>query len=396
MMRSRATTGPTRPYLTAMIALCGALSLFMLVSLIAAPGRLNSDFMAFWAYPRFIAAHDPAALYDSAQLQAFEQQLYAGFHSFYPYLYPPTLLLTLSWLRALPFGAAELAWGALGIGALALACRAAFPGHARVVLAALLASPAALLCLATGETGLFTTALLLAGFAALPRAPLLAGLWFGLLTLKPQLGVMLPFFLLARREVKAILAACLTALVLNGASALIYPARLWRLWWRTLPAYQDSYFHAAKALNLNILITPSANIVALGGSIGLAWAVQMLCALAMAGVVIWAARRAPYRLAVAVTLVAGFLAQPHAYAYDSIAVVAALALALEARPGAIWVALGMATYLAPLLLLSPWHRAFIDAPLLAACLTGIITLAFAARNGADSNHEPDPLLPPLA
>ena len=382
MMPPPATTSPARSIVTTLVAASLALTLATLAGLLAGHARLNTDFMAFWSFPRFIAANPPVQLYDAAALLAFQQQLYPGFHSFYPYLYPPTLLLPLFWLKFLPFGPAELVWTGLGILALASGARAMFPARPWAALAALLACPAALLCAATGETAFFTTALLLAGFAWLPKRPALAGLWFGLLTLKPQLGVLIPFFLLARGEWRAMLAAGATALGLTALSCMVLPPDLWAHWWHTLPGYQSSYFKAAKTLNLNILVTPAANLVVLGASERAAWVAQAICGAAMVLLTIWAARRAPYRLAVAITLIATFLAQPHAYAYDSVAVIAALALAMEASPGPLALALGIAVYLAPWLLLSQMAHWFLYAPLLAACLPTLLALAFALRKSA--------------
>lgn len=392
MMQPPATTSFGRRLLGLLIIGGLTLNIALLGALLFSGTRLNSDFMAFWSYPRFVAENQPQALYDGAQLMAFQQHLYPGFHSFYPYLYPPTLLLPLYWLKFLPFGPAECIWTILGLAALWSGIRAAFPTRPLAVLAGLLASPAALICASTGETAFFTTALLLGGFACLPRRPILAGLWFGLLTLKPQLGVLIPFFLLARWEWRAIFSACATALIVNGLSLVFLPAEMWTLWWQTLPAYQANYFSSAQALNLNILVTPAANLIVLGASQTAAWAVQTFCGLAMILLTVWMARRAPYRLAVAAILLATFLAQPHAYAYDSIAAIAGLALALEAKP-APWMLLVFAlTFLFPWVLLSPLARHFLDAPLLAACLLSVLILARKAQNGADSGYEPDPLL----
>ncbi|MDE2240632.1 MAG: hypothetical protein KGJ73_11995, partial [Rhodospirillales bacterium] len=133
-----------------------------------------------------------------------------------------------------------------------------------------------------------------------------------------------------------------------------------------------------------IIVTPAANLVVLGASEKAAWIVQAICGALMIALTAWAARQAPYRLAVAITLIASFLAQPHAYAYDSVAVIAALALALEARPEIAALALGVVVYLAPLLLLSPLYHWFLYAPLLAACLPVLLALALAARKSAIS------------
>ena len=67
------------------------------------PRPLNSDFMAFWSFPRFAASHPIRQIYNAASLQAFQKTLYPGFGSFYPYLYPPTFLLPSWWLNFCSF-----------------------------------------------------------------------------------------------------------------------------------------------------------------------------------------------------------------------------------------------------------------------------------------------------
>jgi hypothetical protein len=264
-----------------------------------------------------------------------------------------------------------------------------FQRHRRVVLLALLASPAALINIATGETAFFTTALALAGFGLLPRRPVLAGIAFGLLTLKPQLGVLIPFFLLARGDWRAIIAAALTAGALAALSCLVFPPEMWRLWAQSLPQYQSNYFNAT-VLNLNIITTPAANLVVLGLAPHVAWAVQLLCGLGVAALVVWMTRRTAYHFAVAALLTGTFLAQPHAYAYDSVLIPAAMALCFSARlPG--WaMALGVLVYLMPLLLLTPYSHAFLYAAPLLLLLGGIAWLARGTAKGAELPHVPAP------
>lgn len=384
------TTDPRRLVITALLTVCGALSLFLLARLVLAGARLNSDFLAFWSFPRFAAGHDARLIYDAASLQAFQKTLYPGFGSFYPYLYPPTLLLPIWWLKFLPFGWAELLWSLAGLLLLAASVPLLFTRHRLAVLAGLLASPAALINIATGETAFFTTALALAGFGLLPRRPVLAGIAFGLLTLKPQLGVLIPIFLLARGEWRAIAAACLTAGALAALSCLVLPPDMWRLWVQTLPRYQTDYFNAT-SLNLNIIATPAANLVVLGLAPKLAWTVQLACGLGVAALVTWMARRAPYPLAVAALLTGTFLAQPHAYAYDSVMIPAAMALCLGERIPAYALALGVLVYGAPWLLLTPYSHCFLYAFPLAALFVVIVRLARQGGTSAELIHVPDPV-----
>ncbi len=382
-MPTQPTTGPAYKLCIAVVSACAALNLLALGYLLFTHTRLNCDFMAFWSFPRFAATHPIAQIYDATALQAFQQALYPGFDSFYPYLYAPTMLLPLWWMKAVSYGWAEIIWTVAGIAALAAAAPLAFPRTRWAVLAALLASPAALISASTGETAFFTTALLLTGFGALPTRPALAGIAFGLLTLKPQLGVLIPIFLLVRGEGRAIATASLTALALAGLSCIAFPPGLWLAWVHTLPQYQANYF-ASTGLNLNIIVTPAANLVALGVAPHIAWAVQTASFALVTVLMAWLARRGPYRLAVAALLTGTFLAQPHAYAYDSVALTAALAFCLPLRPAAWQLALAALIYLAPLMLLSPaWHW-FLYAVPEALLLTAITMLALRTPRGANS------------
>lgn len=325
---------------------------------------MNTDFLAFWSFPRFAAANPVAGLYDATALNQFQQALYPGFHSFYPFLYPPTLLLVTWWLRCFSYGVAELIWTVAGLAMLVAAAWVFFkPGERWLVIAAMLACPASLLNWVTGETAYFTTALLLLGFAALPERKILAGIAFGLLTLKPQLGVLIPFALLARGEWRTIFTAGIVALGLVALSCAVFPAGLWAAWAKTLPVYQAQYFANGSRLNLNIIVTPAANLVALGMAPKAAWLVQVAAAVLVAGAVWRLFRRGPYDLAVAALLVGSFLAVPHAYAYDSISLTAAMGLTLRylTPPDAGMVVLGLAIYLGPLLLLTPAYHWFVNA-----------------------------------
>jgi hypothetical protein len=341
------------------------LNVTLLAMMLVADVRLNSDFMAFWSFPRFVEGHDPRLIYDAQALMGFQRDLYPGFGSFYPYLYPPTLLLVTSWLGWLPYGVALVVWNVAGVVALALAVTAMFPGKRWQVLAVLLGSPVAVITASTGETAFFTTALMVAGYGWLEKRPWASGVAFGVLTLKPQLGVLVPFVLLARGEWRTILAALLVAGALIVLSCVVYPAELWRLWWETLPKYQGEYFDAT-VLNLNIIVTPAANLVVLGVGQKIAWVVQALVSTGLVGLVWWAARRGSVEAVAALAMAASFIAQPHAYAYDTVALSGVLVWWLS-RGAVTWPRLGLAglVYMGPWVLLSPWHLWFLYSPVIA-------------------------------
>jgi hypothetical protein len=380
-------TATSRLAITGVVGFSAAVNLVVALWAVVTRPALNTDFLAFFSFPRFAAAHPVAQIYQAAKLQDFQQALYPGFHSFYPFLYPPTFLLVGWWLKFCSFPVAQGIWTAAGALLLLLACWVFFAPARRFAMVAMLASPASLINFMTGETAYFTSALLLFGCGTLRRFPVWAGVAFGLLTLKPQLGVLVPFALVACGQWRAIWAAAAVTAGLIALSCLAFPPGLWLVWARTLPVYQAQYF-SGSGLNLNILVTPAANLVALGASPAAAWAVQLAASVAVACGVFWCFRRARWPLALAALLCGGFLAVPHAYAYDTIPLSAALAL-LPARGWAkpTVLLLAAAVYLAPLLLLSPWHHWFFYAPLEMLLFGAIIGLALTDSKRAELAHE---------
>jgi hypothetical protein len=95
-------------------------------------------------------------------------------------------------------------------------------------LAIVLVSPAALLCVLSGQSSLLTTAALLAIFALLDERPIGAGVLIGLLTVKPQLGILFPFALIASGRWKVFCWAALTAVSLLLASVAIGGVESWQ------------------------------------------------------------------------------------------------------------------------------------------------------------------------
>lgn len=59
-------------------------------------------------------------------------------------------------------------------------------------------------------------------FAFLDRRPLLAGLLVGLLTIKPQFGVLIPVLLIASGRWRVFTVATVTALALAAAAVMLF------------------------------------------------------------------------------------------------------------------------------------------------------------------------------
>ncbi len=289
------------------------------------------DFFGLWSFARFAGTHPPASLYQPATLSAYQHTLVPDLIGFYPFPYPPDFLLFLWPFGALPYGAAEITWLALSASLFCIVVWFLLQNDWRWrcfgVVFTLLA-PASLVNATIGETGFFTSALLIGGFNLLPRKPVLAGILFGLLTLKPQLGVLVPVALLALGAWRSIAVAGFTALLLGGLSCVLFSPGLWVIWFHALSTYR-----AMEYQNLRDLFGEMTTIAAAAQSLGMAPAkaivLQIFVSILVALACFILFRRGPYRRAVAALLVGTYLASPHAYIYDSTGVAVALLLFAE-------------------------------------------------------------------
>ena len=105
----------------------------------------------------------------------------------------------------MPYLAAFAVWSLLGFTLFLVAAYAG--GVERKHLMFVAVAPAVAVNLFIGQNGFFFAALLICGLINLDRRPLLAGLCFGLLTIKPQLGLLLPVMLVLTQRWRVIAAA---------------------------------------------------------------------------------------------------------------------------------------------------------------------------------------------
>ena len=327
-----------------------------------APTSGRADFLGLWLFSHFAHTQPIIGLYTPSLLHDFQQPWLPDHHGFFPFAYPPHALLALWPLAYAPVPVAEAIWTALGLLAYAAALKLWFGRDlSPLILLAAIVSPASLLNTGLGETGFFTAALLLAGFAWLPTRPVLAGIAFGLLTMKPQLGVLVPFALLGARAWRGMATAAITACVLAAVSLAVFPASLWPGWITHLGDYQRLIASSGQRL-FATMGTIDAALLTVGLSPRLAWAAQLVCSLGIAALCLSAFRRAPYRLACCVLFAGVVVAAPHGYIYDAQTLVPALVTLLTVqqsqptRPRFGTQLLAVLVYLLPLDSLAPFGR----------------------------------------
>lgn len=194
---------------------------------VAPPGV---DFVAHWAAGQLVNSGHPALPYDIQVHRAAE--LTAGpVKGLLPFPYPPPFLFVTIPLALLPFPVALAFWLVVTGTFYVLAIRKFLP--LRFSLAVPPALPTALI----GQNAFLTTGLMAAGLSTMARRPFLGGAILGLLIIKPQLGLLLPFALLAGREWKAIGGATASVLIALAAAALAFGLPTYQAFLEIIPVY---------------------------------------------------------------------------------------------------------------------------------------------------------------
>ena len=139
-------------------------------------------------------------------------------------------------LGLMPYLPAYIAWCVVGIGLYLFACSSAIPRERLLFLAV---APGVAVCIFFGQNGFYTAALLIGGLLSLDRRPVLAGVLFGILTLKPQLGMLLPMILLLERRWLTIASTVVTTAVLVVATSMLFGWHVWIEFWQKIVPQQQ-------------------------------------------------------------------------------------------------------------------------------------------------------------
>ncbi|MBI2256320.1 MAG: DUF2029 domain-containing protein [Proteobacteria bacterium] len=289
----------------------------------------HRDFGVFWTASTLLWRGEVLQLFDPAAFKAALTQVMGPDFPYLPFPYPPHSLFVLGPLSLLPYLLSLSLWLALTFGAMALALWQRLAQRRAMVLGLLLC-PASAVNMAGGQNGFLSAALLGAGLLCLERRQILAGLCIGFLSYKPQLGLLLPFLLIAGGYWRAFITAGATVTVLVLLSALSFGPETWLFYLTKSGPYQaeiaqhwtgrfqfmsPTYFMAGRLLALPL---------------PLAWALQITASLLASVGAIWAFRQpASHALKAAIAMVAVFLVSPYALTYDLTIVSAAILLAFS-------------------------------------------------------------------
>jgi hypothetical protein len=291
---------------------------------------LAADFVAFWAAGKLVLEGNAADAYDwTIHKDIAVAATGVDFSGHFAWLYPPTFLPVVAMLALMPYAWALLAWAGIGIAAYLAAVRTIY-GTWNATIAAL-AWPAVLWNVIVGQNGLIVAALLGAGLALVEKRPALAGILFGLLTFKPQFGLLIPIALVAGGYWRVIAWAVASTLVLAAASAGAFGVNSWVSFFQSLTTTSSAVFgEGLSGFHKVQSIYGYARL--LGGSSAAAWLAQGAFVTALGAGVAWLWRsRTDFDVRATALAAATIAASPYAFMYDMAAL--GIPLAFLGRTG---------------------------------------------------------------
>jgi arabinofuranan 3-O-arabinosyltransferase len=289
------------------------------------------DFVAVHAAGKLALSGHAASAYDWPAHRVAETVSLAHPVSWKDYLgwhYPPPFLFAAAALAMLPYLVAFLAWSAVTLPLYMLAMQRIV---ARGWLAAL-AFPATFYNISVGQNGFLTAALAAGSLALLEEQPILAGVLLGLLTYKPQFGILFPFALAAGGYWRSFAVAAATAMAMVLASWLVFGSEAWIAFVHSVPVTVDAVF--VRGLEGWSKLNSVYGICRwLGADAAVAGGAQIALTLALVvGIVALWRGNTPFPRKAAALLTATLLATPYVYIYDFPILAAGIAFLYGEKP----------------------------------------------------------------
>ena len=282
---------------------------------------VGRDFLNFWMYGRAAWGPDPAQFYDPSVYNAVLTALLGPDYPGQNWSYPPSVMLV-----AAPFGRfgyfpALLCWTMLGLGIFVAVMRRFVDDHRLLI--PILFSPAAVFCLMSGQSSFLTAAMLFVALSCLDRRPYLAGILIGLLTLKPQLGLLFPIVLAVSGRWRVFVVAGIVTAFIVALTAALFGPEVWSDFIsKGIPVQNNMVLADPERVATPFYPTIFMNIRGLDTSYATAMTVQ-LCFTALAiGAVVYAYRfrkDCDPQLLMALFLSCSVFGTPYMLAYDTLA-----------------------------------------------------------------------------
>jgi hypothetical protein len=273
----------------------------------------------------------PAQAYDWViQKQVEVELLGQDFVGYFAWHYPPPFLFVASLLAQFPYPVAFIGWLAVSILPYLAVMRVIVGRNFGFLLA--LGLPVVFSNIFVGQNGFLTAALIGATLYPLPLRPILSGICLGLLSYKPQYGLLFPVALIAAAQWRAFVAAGVTVVALAFVSWLAFGTESWQAFFHWTPMFSQAFLTEGKApwWKLHGIF---ALVRYFGGTEQLAWGFQWVLTASVAVVLalMWRSR-VPYTLKAAALAVGTLLTTPYLFMYDLMVLAIPVAFLLRIGP----------------------------------------------------------------
>lgn len=278
---------------------------------------VGRDFVNTWVGGELALTRNPQTHFSVDAYNALLAEKFGGRYPLHIWSYPPHLLL-LTWpLALMPYMMAYVLYCLVG---LIVYLAVVTDGQRRADhLLLLTLAPAVTVNIWCGQNGFVTTALLVGGLIVLDRRPILAGALFGVLSIKPQLGVLLPLMLALTGRWRTIVAAMITIVMLMALTNLAFGPDVWTAYMNDAMPVQTKVFLRDYENFMVHMPTAFMNARVAGLSLSFAAGLQALLSLCSAIAVAWTFwRRRDIDLSNALLVTATFLVTPYAFNYDMV------------------------------------------------------------------------------
>lgn len=273
---------------------------------------IGGDFSQFWAVSRILLTGVAADVYDNDKIFSMEKSI-AGVDYRNPVPYPPTNFFIVAPLALLPYIPSLILWVTVTFLVFLFMTYRNAPHPLTIWLT--LSFPGAFQNAIHGHNGFVTASILGLALLIIEKRPFTAGMLLGVLSFKPHLLVIIPFFLLVGRAWRTLAGMGASVLGLVIASAFLFGVESWYRFFEKIPFMM----HLLKGgyLQMHQVISPVGAFLLVGLPYEVALCIHLLFSVAAIGMAatMWH-RNAPRYIKHSLMVLAILLVTPYANSYD--------------------------------------------------------------------------------
>lgn len=293
--------------------------LVIIYGLVQSPNKyygkpVGGDFATFWAASKMILAGQSSNIYDEKKLYDVQKKV-TGLDQFLPIIsYPPVGVLFIAPLSLFPYLVSLILWLGSTLLVFLFVLKRIAPHPLTLWVG--ITFPGTFGNFVNGNNGFLSAIFIGGGLLFMESFPFIGGLFFGLLTYKPHLAILIPLVLIAGRHWRVLLGMIVSVICLNLVAVSIFGYEIYLVFLKRVPVpfeylekglfplYQiQSFFGASLLMGIDPLFSRIFY-----GTIAMFVAVVVLW--------IWTRKNAPFYFRASALVLGILLVTPHLCSHD--------------------------------------------------------------------------------